>query len=167
MSLAGHNYVVDTSFEPYRRDAFRHRHSIPPQREGIQVTNIPGEGTINPDGLWRRGMDDWLLGAGQTYLDRKLSVNNRYYQSKGVNPWTQWNLTLHHDVIKRNNGDIPIQGDEQAGTQYSGFIKAIQAGGYVYILTASELVCFHEGLGHLHHGQRQWQRHLWGWRALV
>ena len=97
VSLAGWPLMADTSFEPYRRDAFRHR-SIPAQRDSISLNNEPGEGTVNTEGLWRRGMDDWSLGAGQFYLDRKESVSNRFYQSKGINPFNQWNLTLHFDT---------------------------------------------------------------------
>ena len=100
VSIAGHDYVINTAFEPYRRDAFRHR-SVAPQREGISVENIPGEGTINPAGLWRRGMEDYSLGAGQIYLDRKGSAANRYFRSKGMNPWTQWQLRPLHQDTKR------------------------------------------------------------------
>ena len=141
VSLAGHDYVVDTSFEPYRRDAFRHR-SIPPQREGIQITNIPGEGTINPDGLWRRGQEDWNLGSGQTYLDRKLSVHNRFYQSQGVDPWTKWQLSLLHDTEQKERGGVGIFPDGSslgADIPYQPLLKAIGVGRYVYILTASRL----------------------------
>jgi hypothetical protein len=128
VNIAGRNYVVDTNFEPYRRDAFRHR-SIAPQRESINFDNIAGEGTINTAGLWRRGQDDWSLGAGQQYLDRKGAVANRYYRSKGVNPWTQWQLTLLNKT--RNVYQIPT--DES-------FVKAIAVSKYVYILTANELL---------------------------
>jgi hypothetical protein len=128
VSIAGHNYVVDTSFEPYRRDAFRHR-SIPPQRESINLDNIAGEGTINTQGLWRRGQDDWSLGAGQQYLDRKGAVANRFYRSKGVNVWTQWEATLLNDT----KPVYRIPTDES-------FVKAIAVSNYVYILTANSLL---------------------------
>jgi hypothetical protein len=138
ISLAGHDYVADTSFEPYRREAFRHR-SIPAQREGILFSNVPGEGSVNPKGLWRRGQNDWLDGAGQIYLDRKLSVDNRFYRSKGVNPWTQWQLTLLNDVKQPLQGGVPVVPDGGVGAGYSGFIKSIRVGNYVYILTATSL----------------------------
>ena len=77
VSIAGRNYVLDTSFEPYRRDAFRHR-SIQAQRESISLDNIPGEGTVNTEGLWRRLAEDWHNGAGQPYQDRKDSLDSRF-----------------------------------------------------------------------------------------
>jgi hypothetical protein len=77
-------YAVDTSFEPYRREAFRHR-SIPSQRQAIQMTNIVGEGTINTEGLWRREQVEWSMGAGQFSLDRKGdNQETRFLNSKGV-----------------------------------------------------------------------------------
>lgn len=134
VSIAGRNYIVDTSFEPYRRDAFRHR-SIPPQRESIDLNNEPGEGTINTAGLWRRGMEDWSLGAGQIFLDRKQSVANRFFRSKGVNPWTQWQLTLLQDTKQvfdpSNTGVFPQSTD--------GFIRAIAVSNTVYVLTRFQL----------------------------
>jgi hypothetical protein len=88
---SGNSYVaqtrtfpVDTSFEPYRREAFRHK-SIPGQRQAIQMTNIMGEGTVNTEGLWRREMREFQDGAGQQYLDHKEGdVASRFYSSKGV-----------------------------------------------------------------------------------
>ena len=76
--------MVDTSFEPYRREAFRHR-SIPSQRQSINLTNIAGEGTVNTEGLWRREQTEWSMGAGQYSLDRKGdSQETRFLKSKGV-----------------------------------------------------------------------------------
>ena len=83
-SGAARNFVLDTSFEPYRREAFRHK-SIPPQRQSIMMTNIVGEGTVNTEGLWRREQVEWSMGAGQYSLDRKGdSQETRFYSSKGV-----------------------------------------------------------------------------------
>jgi hypothetical protein len=120
ISIAGRNYMVDTSFEPYRREAFRHK-SIQPQRQSLHFTNIPDDGTISTEGLWRREARDWSLGAGQIYFDRKHSDDARYYKSKGINPWTQWNTTLLPDVINQ-----PKQG-----------VKAIRVGSYVYYIDAT------------------------------
>lgn len=119
VSIAGRTYLVDTSFEPYRRDAFRHR-SIQSQRQSIDLTNIPGEGTINTEGLWRRAAIDWHLGAGQPYQDRKGSEEARFEESKGVNPWMQWQLSLLNDTKQV----APSTGQTQA----------LQVGQFVYVL---------------------------------
>ena len=119
VSIAGRTYVVDTSFEPYRRDAFRHR-SIQPQRQSIDLTNVPGEGTVNTEGLWRRSATNWNLGSGQAYLDRKGSADARYEESKGVNPWTPWQLSLLYDTTQV--------------VAASGQAQVLQVGKYVYVL---------------------------------
>lgn len=93
VSIGGRGYPVDTEFKPYLRDAFRHR-SIAAQREAIDLTNEPGEGTVNVEDLWRRGQNTWVLGAGQPYLDRKGSSPNRFWQSKGVETAFTWQLTM-------------------------------------------------------------------------
>lgn len=99
VAINGRKFTVDTSFEPYRREAFRHK-TIPAQRQSINLTNIAGEGTVNTEGLWRREQADWAMGAGQLYLDRKGDAQeNRYYQSKGIDPFTTpYQLSLTNDV---------------------------------------------------------------------
>lgn len=120
VSIGGHTYMIDTSFEPYRREAFAHK-SIPAQRQSLHFTNEPDDGTVSTEGLWRREMRDWSLGSGQTYLDRKGSEPNRFAHSRGVNPWNQWQLTLLDDVKNRH-------------TATHGAVKAIRVGQYVYII---------------------------------
>lgn len=119
VTIAGRAYVMDTSFEPYRRDAFRHR-SIAAQRESISLDNIPGEGTVNTEGLWRRLAEDWHNGAGQPYQDRKDSLDSRFSLSKGVNPWMQWQLTLLNDTTQV----IPLEQEA----------VVCQCGQYIYVL---------------------------------
>jgi hypothetical protein len=124
VSIAARNYMVDTSFEPYRREAFRHK-SLQPQRQSLHFTNIPDDGTISTEGLWRREARDWSLGTGQIYYDRKKSDDARFYQSKGIDPWTQWEAHLLSDVTQ----------------QYSttNNVKAIKVGQYVYILDGNTI----------------------------
>jgi len=103
-------FPADTSFEPYRREAFRHR-SIPGQREAIQMTNIMGEGTVNTEGLWRREQRDWNEGAGQQYLDhRQEDSAARFYSSKGVDVFNYpYQATLLPDTYKVVNSTSNIQ----------------------------------------------------------
>lgn len=110
VSIAGIPFSINTSFEPYRREAFRHR-TIAPQRESVNFENAAGYGTLNTQGLWRRDQLDWSHGAGQQFLDRKSdSDSSRFYTSKGVNPWVESQLTLLNDTAQR----VPI--DAYAGT---------------------------------------------------
>ncbi|NBS73932.1 MAG: hypothetical protein EBS66_10690 [Betaproteobacteria bacterium] len=123
VSIAGRWYNVETNYEAFRRDAFSHD-SFAAQRQSINLTNIAGEGTVNTDGLWRREQNDWSLGSGQLFLDRPLSVSNRFYKSKGINPWTKWELSLLHDTVQKTG---------PGGT----LVKAIAAGVYVYAVTST------------------------------
>lgn len=97
-------FAIDTSFEPYRREAFRHR-TIPAQRQSIMMTNIAGQGTVNTEGLWRREQTEWSMGAGQQYLDRKSdSQETRFYQSKGVDVFSfPLQATLLPDTFRKDS----------------------------------------------------------------
>jgi len=67
-------------------------------RTQADTSNEPGEQSISTESLWRRTQDSWHLGAGQVYLDRKGSSEFAFRASKGINPWTQWQLTLLNDT---------------------------------------------------------------------
>lgn len=116
-------FPVDTSFEPYRREAFRHK-SIPGQREAIQMTNIMGEGTVNTEGLWRREQREWNQGAGQQYLDHKDDDQpGRFYSSKGIDVFNYpYQATLLPDVYQ----SVPI------ATVY-GNAQALSCNGYMVV----------------------------------
>lgn len=90
--------MIDTEFEFGRRDSFRHS-SIPAQRNATDISNQPGESTINPQGLWRSEANDWSGGSGQRFADRKESAPNRYFHSQGVDVFTnKWYAPLLKDT---------------------------------------------------------------------
>ena len=125
ISIGGRTYIVDTSFEPYRREAFRHR-SIQAQKANITVDNIPGEGTVDSQGLWRRLAQDWSLGSGQLYFDRRESVDNRFRESKGVNVWTQWEATLLDDT-------------KLVRSSVNSVVEPLMAGNTLYVLDGTNV----------------------------
>ena len=102
-SHGSRQFTIDTSFEPYRREAFRHK-TIPAQRQSIMMTNISGQGTVSTEGLWRREQTEWSMGAGQQYLDRKAdSQETRFYQSKGVDVFSfPLQATLLPDTYRKD-----------------------------------------------------------------
>jgi len=120
VSIAGRWYGVDTNRD-YQRNNFQHS-SYPSQRQSINLTNIAGEGTVNTEGLWRREQNDWSMGSGQLFLDRQGSTSSRFYRSKGIDPWTKWQINALPATVKK--------------TGYTGtLIKAIKANNYVYVIT--------------------------------
>src|ERR1035437_7816610 len=134
VSIDGRPYLADTSFEPYRRDAFRHR-SIPSKRSASDFENIPGENSVNTEGLWRREQIDWSHGAGQLFYDRKGSETQRYYSSKGGDPWSQpWQLSLLPDTQRL------------IACPHRHILLATSRGGFLYP-TATQSVRFTSALG--------------------
>ena len=128
IAIAGKTFAVDTSFEPYRREAFRHK-SLPAQRQSINLTNIAGEGTVNTEGLWRREQNDFSAGAGQKYLDRKDSnMPHRFYQSKGMDVFTtDMQATLLNDTTKfRSSSNTNLQ--------------VVRAGSYMFIIDGATVL---------------------------
>lgn len=122
LSIGGLDLDADLSFKPYRREAFRQR-TIASQRSSLNFDNTASEAVINTDGLWRRSMEDWFLGAGQEYLDKKKAADNRFFSSKGVNPWHQWRAELHQDV--------QLVYTAQAS---DGWVRVLTVGKYQYFL---------------------------------
>lgn len=92
IGLNGRGYMVDLKSGLYRRQ------SIQILRGQADTGNLPGEQSVNPDDLWRRSQQTWSKGAGQRYLDRADSDPARFYQSKGIDVWEKWELTLLPDT---------------------------------------------------------------------
>lgn len=126
VAIDSHPYMIDTTFEFGRRDSFRHS-SIPAQRTAVQVSNISGEESVNTQGLWRREAPDWSLGAGQLFGDRDGSFPNRFFKSKGVDPFTQqWYVSL-----LKSTQLVSASSDPQ--------LQVLVVGQYCYKLTSTTL----------------------------
>jgi len=69
-------------------------------RDSVDQSTEPGEGAINPQGLWRRSQSSWHYGAGQEYSDASDSEAFRFNTSKGVNVWEKGRLTLLPDTTQ-------------------------------------------------------------------
>lgn len=99
-------------------------------RQQADVSETPGEQSLNPHDLWRRSADDWILGAGQPWYDRRDSLPERHWRSLGINPWERGELTLHKATS--NIGSTM----SSAGTNVG---KAVVANGRVYVARATIL----------------------------
>jgi hypothetical protein len=114
VAINGRPYMVDVKSQQFTRQF------DPRVRDSQDTSTAPGESAINPQGLWRRGEVSWHLGAGQRYSDTAEGQDYRFWQSKGVNPWTRGRLTLLN-ATKRSL--------ESANTN----LPMVEVNGYVYV----------------------------------
>ena len=92
IAIAGRAYALDMASGRYAR-TFEAR-----LRESSDFSDIPGEAAINPQGLWRRGQSSWHFGMNQRYGDLPDSFPQRFYQSLGVDVWTDGEVRLLPDT---------------------------------------------------------------------
>ena len=88
VAIAGRPYMLDLKSGRFGR-AFEQR-----LRDSADDSNIPGEGAINPQGLWRRGQVSWHKGSAQKYGDTAEGVDTRFSSSKNIDPWTKGQLSM-------------------------------------------------------------------------
>ena len=69
-------------------------------RQQADTAEEPTERSLNPEDLWRRSQDDWVLGSGQSFYDDRESARKRYHDSRGVTPWERGEISLLPDVSR-------------------------------------------------------------------
>lgn len=94
VAINGRPYMIDTAANAFTRQYDAR------VRDSVDQSTEPGEGAINPQGLWRRSQSSWHYGAGQEYSDAADSEAFRFNTSKGVNVWNRGTLTLLPDVTQ-------------------------------------------------------------------
>lgn len=92
VAIDGRAYMIDQKSGRFGRN---YEQRI---RDSQDISTAPGESSINPGGLWRRGQDSWHFGAGQQYADTAESRDYMFYKSKGINPWIKGQVTLLNDT---------------------------------------------------------------------
>lgn len=101
VGLNGRGYMLDLAMDV---DGFRgtrfSRKSVSVLRDQSDVGETPGENSLNRQDFWRRTQESWHHGSGQANLDRSNSDSARFHTSKGVDVWTQWQLSLLNDTTK-------------------------------------------------------------------
>lgn len=121
VALAGIPFLLDYEKErPYKWGY------LPTRKEQQDTSSEPGEQSLST-GYWRRSRSSWHLGAGQEYLDTDDSVAQRFYTSKGVDPWTKNKLMLLGDTEEKRSS---------ANTN----LKVIKAGVYLYMVDGTSVV---------------------------
>lgn len=94
-AINGHPFMLDTDPNAMEVYGIRFKEaSLPLLRDQADQGKQPGEQSLSPAQFWRRSQDSWHSGAGQSMLDRDISTATRFSTSKGINPWTRYQLTL-------------------------------------------------------------------------
>ncbi len=94
VAINGRPYMIDTAANAFTRQYDAR------VRDSVDQSTEPGEGAINPQGLWRRSQSSWHYGAGQEYSDTADAEAFRFHTSKGLNVWEKGRLTLLPDVTQ-------------------------------------------------------------------
>lgn len=115
VAIDGRPFMIDQKSGQFKR-GYEQR-----VRDSTDDSTSPGEGAINPGGLWRRGQDSWHSGAGQVYADTAESQNYRFYKSKGIDPWVKGQLSLLNATkrsLESANTNLFTCVVESGGTEY-------------------------------------------------
>lgn len=89
VAIGGRPYMIDTLLS----EGWQHKGiALLRQQQDNQTT--PSGLSVSSEGVWRAGVDSWHKGAGQNYRDRPDSNAFRFRASKGVDPWTRYQLGL-------------------------------------------------------------------------
>jgi len=94
VAINGRPYMLDMAANQFSR-AFDAR-----VRDSVDQSTEPGEGAINPQGLWRRSQSSWHYGGGQEYSDTADAEVYRFNASKGIDVWSKGRLSLLRDTTK-------------------------------------------------------------------
>ena len=86
IGIAGVPYLIDTESGVYRRQSI----DVVQQRN----TTDPRDVLLLPQDVWRQQAQSWHFGMGQSNQDREDSLPYRYEESFGIDPWTQWQISL-------------------------------------------------------------------------
>lgn len=99
VGIAGHVFMLNTdpnAIEDYGNN-FKEE-SLPLLRQQADQGRTAGEQSLSPQLVWRRSADTWHGGGGQSVYDREISDPARFSTSKGIDPWTRYQLSLLNDT---------------------------------------------------------------------
>lgn len=95
IGIDGNPYLIDTDSNVYKREGI----DVVQQRNTSDARDV----LLLPQDVWRQQQQSWHYGAGQSNLDRDNSLPYRYQDSFGIDPWTQWQLTLLRKTEKQDS----------------------------------------------------------------
>lgn len=120
VAINGRPYMLNTdpqAIEDYG-SGFKEE-SLPLLRAQADQAKTPAEQSLSPTQFWRRGQETWHKGAGQSVLDRETSDPARFNTSKGVDPWTRYQLSLQRLTYQqRSSANTNLYLTTGAGPRY-------------------------------------------------
>ena len=120
VAVNGRPFLIDYISPDWRWETLR---ILRPQSDTSEDTS---EASLNNDALWRRSIESWHHGAGQTHLDRKDSDPYRFRSSKGIDVFTKWQASLLPATANRR---------ASAGTN----LALTTAGSYLYFADGNQV----------------------------
>jgi hypothetical protein len=122
VGLNGRPYLVDNESGNYRRQGV----DVVQQRNTSDVRDV----LLLPQDVWRQMQQSWHFGAGQSNLDRDNALPYRYEDSFGIDPWTQWQISLLPATEKLGNAD------------YTGKVWVAAIGDYLCVFNGEDVEFF-------------------------
>lgn len=92
VAINGKVYPIDTASNRYAQRTL----DVLQQRNTTDNRDV----LLLPQNVWRQQVWDWSSGAGQSNLDRDNAIQSRYQDSFGVDPWTQWQISLLPETLQ-------------------------------------------------------------------
>ena len=124
VGLDGRPYLIDNEGGNYRRQGV----DVVQQRNTSDARDV----LLLPQDVWRQMQQSWHYGAGQSNIDRDNALPYRYENSFGIDPWTQWQISLLPATEKLGNGT------------YSGDVWVSAVGDYLCVFNGEDVEFFDE-----------------------
>lgn len=86
VAINGKVYPIDTASNRYIQRSI----DVLQQRNTTDQRDL----LLLPQNVWRQQSSAWHSGAGQTNMDREESIQSRFEDSFGIDPWTKWRFSL-------------------------------------------------------------------------
>ena len=122
IGLSGRPYLIDTESGGYRRQGV----DVVQQRNTSDARDV----LLLPQDVWRQMQQSWHFGAGQSNLDRDNALPYRYEDSFGIDPWTQWQISL-----------LPAT-EKLADETYTGKVWVAAVGDYLCVFNGEDVEFF-------------------------
>lgn len=120
VAINGRIYPIDTGSNRYAQRAI----DVLQQRNTTDNRDV----LLLPQNVWRQQTWSWHHGAGQSNMDRDDSIQTRYEQSFGIDPWTKWRASLLNETEQMQS----LAGENSTFlTVHDGYLVAVN-GNYTY-----------------------------------